>query len=73
MPKLYSSKYIIKVLKNNGFIFISQKGSHEKYKKKGKPSLITIVPSNKKEIPYGTFRAILLQSNLSMDHFDSLK
>ncbi|WP_211710146.1 type II toxin-antitoxin system HicA family toxin [Mucilaginibacter xinganensis] len=33
MPKLYSSAYILKVLGDHGFIFISQKGSHVKLKK----------------------------------------
>jgi predicted RNA binding protein YcfA (HicA-like mRNA interferase family) len=33
MPKLPSSGKIIKVLEKQGFIFISQKGSHLKYRK----------------------------------------
>ncbi|MBT4937470.1 type II toxin-antitoxin system HicA family toxin [Candidatus Peregrinibacteria bacterium] len=65
MPNCYSSKYIVKVLQKNNFEFISQKGSHQKFKKPGDPNLMVIVPANKKAIPYGTFRAILLQSELS--------
>ena len=65
MPNYYSSKHIIKILQQQGFLFISQKGSHIKYKKKGNPSLIAIIPANKKEIPYGTFRSILKQTQLS--------
>ncbi len=65
----YSSKNILKVLKRNDFIIVSQKGSHIKLKKFGHPTLITIVPANKKDMPYGTFRAILLQSNLSEKDF----
>ncbi len=65
MPKLYSSNYIIKILINNGFIYISQNWSHIKYRKTWNPTLNTIIPANKKEIPYGTFKAILLQTKLS--------
>ena len=70
MPKLHSSKAIIKVLKQKGFIFISQKGSHIKYRKIGNPTLTVIIPDNRKEIPEGTFRSILRQSNLSKEEFD---
>ena len=69
MPKLYSSKLIIKVLEKKGFIFISQKGSHVKYRKTNVEVLTVIVPDNKKEIPIGTFRSILRQSKLSEEDF----
>ena len=59
MPKLHSSKTILKVLEQKGFIFVSQKGSHIKYRKIGKPTLTVIIPANRKEIPQGTFRSIL--------------
>lgn len=73
MPKLYSSKQIIKVLELKGFIFISQKGSHIKYRKTGSPTLTVIVPGNRKEIPEGTFRSILRQSNLTEENFKRRK
>jgi predicted RNA binding protein YcfA (HicA-like mRNA interferase family) len=69
MPKLYSSKKIIKVLEKQGFIFISQKGSHVKYRKHGIPILTVIIPANQKEIPYGTFKSILRQSQLKEEDF----
>ncbi len=65
MPKLYSSAKIIKALEKLGFVFISQKGSHIKYRKKGNPILTVIVPANRKQIPMGTFRSILRQSQLT--------
>lgn len=68
MPKLHSSKTITKVLERKGFIFISQKGSHMKFRKDGNPTLTAIVPAGR-EIPYGTFRSILRQANLSEDDF----
>ncbi len=69
MPKLYSSAHIVKVLQQNGFMYVSQKGSHVKFKKFEGKTLIVIVPANRKEIPLGTFKSILRQARLSDDDF----
>ena len=53
----------------HGFYFVSQKGSHAKYRKNGNPVLTAIVPANKKEIPYGTFKSILKQAALKEEDF----
>ncbi|NOX45357.1 MAG: addiction module toxin, HicA family [Chlorobi bacterium] len=66
MSKLPSSNKIIKVLLNQDFNFVSQKGSHRKYKK---DSRIVIVPHPKKQIPIGTFRSIVRQSGLDINLF----
>ncbi|MFT7184369.1 MAG: putative RNA binding protein YcfA (HicA-like mRNA interferase family) [Oceanicoccus sp.] len=70
MPKLYTAKQIIKLLEAKGFIFVSQKGSHAKYRKKGRPTKNVIVPIKHKEIPMGTFRSILRQANLDETDFE---
>lgn len=44
--------------------YVSQKGDHVKFRKFGNPILTVIVPANKKEIPFGTFKSILRQSKL---------
>jgi predicted RNA binding protein YcfA (HicA-like mRNA interferase family) len=68
MPKLYSSKEIEHVLNKFGFILVSQKGSHGKFKNNfGK---VVIVPMNKKEIPFGTFKSILRQAELTLEKFE---
>ncbi|WP_295653358.1 type II toxin-antitoxin system HicA family toxin [uncultured Mucilaginibacter sp.] len=69
MPKLYSSDHIIRVLNKHGFTFISQKGSHAKFRKPGNPVLTAIVPAGKKEIPFGTFRSIVRQAGLTENDF----
>jgi predicted RNA binding protein YcfA (HicA-like mRNA interferase family) len=69
VPKLYSSQHIVKVLGKRGFTFVSQKGSHMKYRKSGDPTLIVIVPAGHKEIPKGTFGSILRQSGLNEADF----
>ncbi|HEY4510674.1 MAG TPA: type II toxin-antitoxin system HicA family toxin [Candidatus Paceibacterota bacterium] len=71
MPKLYSSKQIIKALGVRGFVFVSQKGSHIKLRRKLKNTVFTvIIPANRKEIPHGTFRSILRQSHLEEEDFN---
>jgi predicted RNA binding protein YcfA (HicA-like mRNA interferase family) len=66
MYKLLSSKKIIKTLMKHGFVEVSQKGSHVKYKNKNR---IVIVPHPKKEIPRGTLASILRQSGLQKEDF----
>jgi len=70
MPKLYSSREINKVLQAKGFIYISQKGSHVKFRKFGNPTLTVIIPANRKEMPLGTFRSILRQADLKEEEFE---
>jgi predicted RNA binding protein YcfA (HicA-like mRNA interferase family) len=66
MTKLPSSQKIINTLLRNGFILISQRGSHQKYRKDDKT---VIVPAQRKEIPIGTYRSIIRQSGLSPNDF----
>lgn len=44
MPKPVKLKLILKVLVSKGFFFVSQNGSHAKYRKPGNPALTVIVP-----------------------------
>jgi len=69
MPKPYPLRKVMKVLTKKGFFFVSQKGSHAKYRKKGNPTITVIVPQHGKTIPYGTFRSILRQANLTEEDF----
>lgn len=73
MPRPISLKCIIKVLKEKGFVFISQKGSHAKFRKKESIKRTVIVKMSKKEIPHGTFQSILLQSGLREGDFRKRK
>lgn len=72
MPKLYPAQKILKVLQKNGFVIISQKGSHIKLSKKtGGRNFIAIVP-NHKEIAFGTFNSILKQAGMTKAEFEKL-
>jgi predicted RNA binding protein YcfA (HicA-like mRNA interferase family) len=70
VPKLYSSQQIVKALEREGFAFVSQRGSHIKYRKTDSGAIFTvIVPAGRKEVPRGTFRSILRQSGLDEGAF----
>jgi predicted RNA binding protein YcfA (HicA-like mRNA interferase family) len=70
MPRFLLSKHIVKVLVRFGFYFVSQNGSHAKYRKDG---LTVIVPIHNKEMPLGTFNSIVRQSNLNKENFTDFK
>jgi predicted RNA binding protein YcfA (HicA-like mRNA interferase family) len=69
MPKPIKLKFVIKTLEKQGFFFVSQKGSHAKYRKLGKITRTVIIKMGKKEIPHGTFQSILLLSGLKENDF----
>jgi len=69
MPRMKSSREVIKTLMDFGFEFVSQRGSHIKYTHKIKRKTV-IVPANKKEIPLGTMSSIIRQSGLIKKDFD---
>jgi predicted RNA binding protein YcfA (HicA-like mRNA interferase family) len=70
VPRLHSSAEVVKVLEDEGFRFVSQRGSHVKYRREGSPTLTVIVPAGRREIPRGTFRSIVRQSGLADSAFD---
>jgi predicted RNA binding protein YcfA (HicA-like mRNA interferase family) len=70
MPKLYSSQQIVKVLEREGFAFVSQRGSHVKYRRIDSDIVFTvIIPAGRKQVPRGTFRSILRQGGLDESTF----
>lgn len=49
------SKKIIKRLVGEGYVFVSAKGSHHKYRK---DAVTIVIPHPKKDLPLGTARSI---------------
>ena len=69
MPKRPSSDEVTKVLRRHGFVLVSQKGSHAKYRRTGSPSRTVIVPMGRKKLLVGTFHSIIEQAGLTEDDF----
>ncbi len=55
-------KELIKLLQNEGFVFVRQSGSHAIYRKSGYKN--AIVPIHSKDIPTGTLHSILKDAGL---------
>jgi predicted RNA binding protein YcfA (HicA-like mRNA interferase family) len=62
MPKCLSSAEVVRILTTHEFVFVSQKGSHQKFR--GPSGRIVIVPASRREIPVGTIISIIKQSGL---------
>jgi len=69
MTKLPSSEKIMKILLSKGFLFKSQKGSHQKF---FNGERTVIVPAGRKEIPIGTLKSISRQSGIDYEIFINL-
>jgi predicted RNA binding protein YcfA (HicA-like mRNA interferase family) len=66
--RVFSSDEVVEILLKEGFLFISQKGSHVKFRRKREGYTATvIVPVGRNEIPRGTLRSIIRQSGLPED------
>lgn len=66
MPKVFSTKEILKKFNLYGFSKYSQKWSHLKMKK---DNLTIIIPIHNKDIPLWTFKSILEQAEISYNDF----
>ena len=70
MPKLYSARDVILLLKRLGFTLISQKGSQIKMRGLREGKLQTAIIPNHKEVASGTLKSILNQSNVTKKELD---
>ena len=55
-------KELIKLLQNEGFVFVRQSGSHAIYRKAGHK--LIVVPIHSRDIPLGTLNSILKDAGL---------
>lgn len=69
--KILSGKQVCKILSDNGFYEVRQKGSHIIMQKKSDESTITIPVPNHTELKIGTLQSIIRQSKLSKEIFEA--
>ena len=60
---LFVVKKVIKALEKDGWVLVSQKGSHMKFKK---DSRVCIVPNHKGDIPKGTLSQIIRSTGINL-------
>jgi predicted RNA binding protein YcfA (HicA-like mRNA interferase family) len=68
MARLLSSAQVVEILLAHGFVFVSQRGSHIKYRDPSGQTVI--VPAGRREIPRGTLASIIRQSGLPKELFN---
>lgn len=57
MPKRCSSEAVVRILSANGFHFVSERGSHAKFR--DSTGHTVIVPHPRRDIPIGTLLSIM--------------
>lgn len=66
MPKKsMTPKQLIKLLRENGFVFLRQSGSHAIFKNEEKKRKV-VVPIHSKDVPTGTLHAILKDAGIKL-------
>ena len=60
---------VIAALRRAGFYVHHIKGSHHVLRHPNKPRIRVIVPVHRKDLPIGTLRSIIAQSELSIEQF----
>lgn len=69
MPKLYSGKEVAKSLERAGFVHVSTKGSHMKFRGVRNSKMLTVIVPYHKELAMGTFSSVLSQAEMTRDEF----
>ena len=68
LPRLRASE-VISILQRNGFVLVSQRGSHQKWRNDDTIKQV-IVPYHKgKQLPLGTLRSIIEGSGIPQEEF----
>ena len=57
-------KYLIKILEQNGFVFLRAKGSHQLYHNAATGKTVIVPVHGGKDMKKGTFPAILKQADI---------
>ena len=63
----FSAKYLIRVLLLKGFVLKRSKGSHHLYYNKDTDKTVIVPVHGSKDMPKGTFYAILKQAGIDKD------
>ena len=70
MAKTFSGKEVVKnLIREFGFSFISQKGSHTKLRKKVRSRTITTIVPMHRELAYGTLLGVLELAEVEEEEF----
>ncbi len=57
---------VIRLLANDGWVQVAQKGSHRQFKHPTKPGKVTVPGKMSDDLPMGTYKSILRQATLEV-------
>jgi predicted RNA binding protein YcfA (HicA-like mRNA interferase family) len=57
---------VIRLLANDGWVQVAQKGSHRQFKHPTKPGKVTVPGKMSDDVPTGTYKSILRQAALEV-------
>ena len=75
--RVLSGKQTRRILEDNGFVFVSQRGSHVKLRKQiegmegGETVTLTVIVPDHKELRPGTLGSVISQSGLPRELFEA--
>lgn len=55
---------VIRLLTNDGWVQVSQRGSHRQFRHSTKPGKVTVPGKMSDDLPIGTYKSILRQAGL---------
>jgi len=68
LPRLKATQ-VVRVLERHGFILISQRGSHQKWRHPDTGKQVIVPYHQGKQLPLGTLRSIIEGSGISENEF----
>ena len=68
LPRLKAEE-IVHILARDGFVLISQRGSHQKWHNPGNGKQVIVPIHRGKELPTGTLESIIIGSNIPETEF----
>ncbi len=68
LPRLKASE-IVRILTRHGFVLVSQRGSHQKWRNDSTNKQVIFPYHKGKQLPLGTFRSIIEGSGIPEDEF----
>lgn len=65
--KRFTAQEVISILRKNGFILVSQRGSHQKWRNPETKKQVIVAYHKGKQLPEGTLKSIVKGSGISED------
>ena len=69
-PRL-TARQVERVLSRNGFVLVSQKGSHRKWRHQARRRQVIVAEHGNRPLPIGTLKSIMIGADLPHDAWEN--